>query len=262
MSVHLDALADEVFDAAAAQGRGDGDIRRLPFGEVRRNPEYPDLFFLNGLADLIAPDWTVADLERCIAAYLPGIVNARVSSRDPATIASLGPRLLQAGYQADCRVAMLQVAPVTAHPTDDLRVVQVDTPEQWRAFEELIGQDTAEHGWTGAMTAQLIRLYRWQASNQPEWWLLAHAGREAVGYVGLYQHGAIAYLHALYTRASARRRGTGSALIDEVRRRADALGCGRVTLQCTRDSPLPPYYEARGFRTVGEMSIWMKSNAW
>ncbi|MEO6797377.1 MAG: GNAT family N-acetyltransferase [Candidatus Dormibacter sp.] len=259
MSVHLDALADEVFSAADAQARGEGDAVRLFFGEVRRNPAYPDLFFLHGIADLRAPDWTVTDLERIIAEHLPGLTRVRVSSRDPATIAGLGPRLAEAGSDAERRVAMVQVAPPDGPGVGGPEVGLIESAADWRAFEQLVGEDAREHGWTPAMTGQLVALYRWQAANQPQSWLLARASGDPVGRVGLYQHGTVGYLHALYTRASARRRGVGSSLVWAVGERARALGCERVTLQCTRDSFLPGFYRALGFRTVGEMWIWMKS---
>ncbi len=258
MSVHLEALADEVFTAAAAQARGDGEAIRLPFGEVRRNPAYPDLFFLNGITDLQAPDWTASELEGVIADHLAGLPRVRISSRDPATIAGLGPRLATVGYDAECRVAMVQVAPANP-PGGGPEVRLVESAADWRAFERLIEEDTREHGWTPAMTGQLVALYHWQAENQPQSWLLAGLHGDGVGYVGLYQHGTVGYLHALYTRASARRRGVGSSLVDAVGGRARTVGCERVTLQCTRDSFLPAFYQAFGFRTVGEMWIWMRS---
>lgn len=258
MSVHLEALADEVFSAAAAQARGEGLTVRLPFGEVRRNPAYPDLFFLNGIADLRGPDWTLTDLEQVFEEHFPGIAHLRVSSRDPATIARLGPQLLGSGYEATCRAAMVQVTPSSEPRAGNFEVRPVETAEAWQAFEASIGEDTTEHGWTSAMTAQLIRLYRWQVENQPQSWLLAFDGPAAVGHVGLYQHATVGYLHAVYTRVAARRRGVGSALVTAAAEKARALGCERLTLQCDRDSFLPAYYETLGFRTVGEMWIWMK----
>ena len=63
MSVQLDALADEVFAAAAAHVRAGARATRRPFGEVIWNPAYPDLAFANLIQDLVAPDWTVEDLD-------------------------------------------------------------------------------------------------------------------------------------------------------------------------------------------------------
>ncbi len=258
MSVHLDALADEVFDAASALGRGDGVSTRLPFGEVRRNPAYPDLFFLNGISGLRAPDWTVTDVERAVAEHLPGIGLVRITSRDPGTIARLGPQFAEAGYEAECRVAMVQVALPEGARTSGVEIGPVETATDWRDFELSISNDSSEHQWTGAMTRQLVDLYRAQATNPWQSWLLARAAGEPLGHVGLYQHATVGYLHALFTRETARRRGVGSALVEEAGRRARAIGCERLTLQCTRDSFLPAYYRAFRFRTVGEMWIWMK----
>lgn len=259
MSVHLDALADEVFAAAAAQALGEGETVRLPFGEVRRNLEYPDLFFLNGISDLRAPDWTGKDLERALREHLPGIGRLRVSSRDPMTVARLGPGLVDAGWEADARVAMVQVSPPDDLAAAALEIHEVETDQDWRAYERLIEEGGLEHGWSRSMIAQLERLYRWQAENQPQTWLLTFGNGEAVAHAGLYQHGTVGYFHALYTRRSFRRRGAGSTLVNQAGRLARRLGCERLTLQCSRDSFLPAYYQAMGFRIVGEMSVWIKS---
>jgi N-acetylglutamate synthase-like GNAT family acetyltransferase len=238
LSVQLEALADEVFGAAAAQGRVGGESVRRPFGEIVWNTTYPDLFFLNGIEDLVAPNWEAADLERVVHEAMPGATTYRASSRDPATIAALNPRLIAAGYTSEARVAM----------------VQVSIP----AFEGLIHADTQEHGWTGPMKAQLIALYRWRAANTPHHFYLADDGTQTVGHVGVFQHSMSGYLHGLYTRPSARRRGVGATLTLAMSAQARALGCERLTLQCTRDSSLPAYYQRLGFRAVGEKQIWTR----
>jgi GNAT superfamily N-acetyltransferase len=134
----------------------------------------------------------------------------------------------------------------------------VRTEQAWTAFEGLIHADTQEHGWTDPMRAQLIALYRWRAANTPHHFYLADDGTETVGHVGLFQHGTSAYLHGLYTHPSARCRGAGAALTIAMSAEARALGCGRLTLQCTRDSSLPRYYGRLGFRAVGEKQIWTR----
>jgi GNAT superfamily N-acetyltransferase len=258
VSVQLEALADEVFGAAAAQGRAGGESARRSFGEVVWNPTYPDLFFFNGIEDLVAPNWDAADLERVIREAIPQPTTLRASSRDPATIAALNPRLMAAGYSSETRVAMVQVLiPESSRPAT-FRIIPVDNPQAWLGFEALIQADTREHGWTEPMTAQLIALYRWRAANTPHRFYLADDGKQPVGHVGLLQHGTTAYLHGLFTHPSARRRGAGAALTLAMSAEARALGCERLTLQCTRDSPLPAYYESLGFRAVGEKQIWTR----
>ena len=104
MSVQLDALADEVFAAAAAHARAGARATRRPFGEVISNPEYPDLAFANVIQDLVAPDWTVEDLERAVEQELSTARRVRIRSRDARTVAALGPRLATAGYPGEARV--------------------------------------------------------------------------------------------------------------------------------------------------------------
>jgi N-acetylglutamate synthase-like GNAT family acetyltransferase len=208
---------------------------------------------------------------------LPGATTFRASSRDPATIARLNPRLIAAGYSSETRVAMVQVSvPSIPSPARGggqiseprcgkasasggrFKILPVASEEEWTAFEGLIRADTEEHGWTGAMRAQLIALFRWRAANTPHHFYLADDGTQPVGHVGLFQHGTSAYLHGLYTHPSARRRGAGAALTLGMSPEARALGCERLTLQCTRDSSLPAYYQRLGFRTVGEKQIWTR----
>jgi N-acetylglutamate synthase-like GNAT family acetyltransferase len=212
---------------------------------------------LNGIEDLVAPDWEAADLERVVREAIPQATTYRASSRDPATISALNPRLIAAGYSSETRVAMVQVS-IPADSGTAFTVVRVDSPQTWHRFEALIGVDTREHSWTEPMRAQLIALYRWRASNTPHHFYLAENDTQTVGHVGLLQHGTTAYLHGLYTHPSARRRGAGAALTLAMSAEARALGCERLTLQCTRDSSLPAYYSRLGFRAVGEKQIWSR----
>jgi len=195
---------------------------------------------------------------------LPQTTTLRASSRDPATIAALNPRLVGAGYNSETRVAMVQVSlPSTPSASGGgqgggFKILPVESEESWAAFERLIHADTEEHGWTEPMRAQLIALYRWRAANTPHRYYLADDGTQTVGHVGLFQQGTTAYLHGLYTHPSARRRGAGAALTLAMSAQARALGCERLTLQCTRDSSLPGYYARLGFRAVGEKQIWTR----
>lgn len=219
---------------------------------------------MNGIEDLVAPNWNAADLERVVQEAIPQTTTFRASSRDPATIAALNPRLIAAGYTSETRVAMIQVS--VPSPASLLAeggggrytILPVQSDRDWHRFEALVHADTHEHSWTDPMSAQLIALYRWRAANTPHHFYLADDGSQTVGHVGLFQHGTSAYLHGLYTHPSARRRGAGAALTLAMSAEARTLGCERVTLQCTRDSSLPAYYERLGFRVVGQKQIWTR----
>jgi N-acetylglutamate synthase-like GNAT family acetyltransferase len=231
---------------------------------------------LNGIEDLVAPNWEAAELERVVREAIPRAPTYRASSRDPATISALNPRLIAAGYTSETRVAMVQVSiPSSLAPSrggqiseprcgkasasgGGFKIAPVGTDASWAAFEGLIHADTQEHLWTGPMEAQLIALYRWRAANTPHHFYLVEDGTQTIGHVGLFQHGTSAYLHGLYTHPSARRRGAGAALTLAMSAEARALGCERLTLQCTRDSPLRGYYSRLGFRAVGEKQIWTR----
>jgi N-acetylglutamate synthase-like GNAT family acetyltransferase len=212
----------------------------------------------------VAPNWEAADLERVVREAIPQATTFRASSRDPETIAALNRRLITAGYSSETRVAMVQVStPSIPSPSGGgqgggFKISPVGSEEAWAAFEGLINADTQEHGWTGPMRAQLVALYRWRVANTPHYFYLADDGARAVGHVGLFQQRSSAYLHGLYTHPSERRRGAGAALTLAMSAEARALGCERVTLQCTSDSSLPAYYERFGFRAVGEKQIWTR----
>jgi ribosomal protein S18 acetylase RimI-like enzyme len=269
VSVQLEALADEVFEAAAAQARLGGHSARHPFGEAIWNPDYPDLFFLNGIGRLVAPDWSVADFEATVRQVLPGTRHVRAYSRDPKTIATLGAALTAAGYRHEVRVAMVQVdtpSPAGGSPSPSeggqgggLRVIRVDDAVSWQDFEASIRADTHEHGWSPAMTDQYLRLTHWRATNTPHQYFLAYQGDRAIAHVGLFQTGATAYLHGLYTDPGSRRRGAGRALTLAMTAEARAIGCDRLTLQCIDDGYLPGYYRKLGYRSVGEQRLWSKA---
>ncbi|HET9847773.1 MAG TPA: GNAT family N-acetyltransferase [Candidatus Dormibacteraeota bacterium] len=265
-------MADEVFAAAAAQARAGARAVRRPFGEVIWNPTYPDLFFLNAVGDLIAPDWQVGDFETAVREAMPGVATFRGYSRDPRTIATLGQSLVAAGYRHDVRIAMIQtftpeqfslsrpVPPPLAGegPGGGFHTLPVDNPERWTDLERLISVDTREHGWPEAIRDQLIALDRWRVAQTPTRFFLAYQADRAVAHVGLFQHATTAYLHALFTDPAARRHGAGSILTSAMHDEATAWGCDRLVLQCNDDGYLPGYYARLGFRAVGEQHLWTK----
>jgi GNAT superfamily N-acetyltransferase len=255
-------LADEVFAAAAAQARAGARSLRRPFGEAIWNPTYPDLFFLNGIGDLVAPDWQVGDFEAAVRETMPGVAGFRAYSRDQRTIATLGASLVAAGYLRDVRIAMVQTfippSPLWGRQGRGFTIHPVDNNDRWMAFEQLIHADTDEHGWTPPMREQLIDLYRWRVQQTPTQFFLAYEADRALAHVGLFQHGTTAYLHALFTVPTARRRGAGSILTLAMHDQAAAMGCDRLVLQCSDDGYLPGYYTRLGLRAVGEQHIWTK----
>lgn len=258
LSVQLDALADEVFDAAAAQARLGSQSRRLPNGEVIWNLDYPDLFFLNGIGDLVAPDWSVEDFEQTIQEAVPSARNFRGLSRDPRTVARLGRRLIDAGYQHDVRLGMVQVSMPSAPPSTSFEIVGVSDGRSLADFEASLRTDGQEHGWSRAMIDQYVSLCHHRAAETTTRYFLAYQNGQPIAHVGLFQHRATAYLHGLYTRPAFRRRGAGSALTGAMSDQAIVIGCDRLTLQCSDDGYLPGYYARLGFRPVGEQHIWTR----
>lgn len=264
MSIQLEALADEVFDAAAAQARLGSQSTRHPFGEVLRNPEYPDLFFLNGIARLVAPSWSIDDVNEMVDELLLGLKQVRIDSRDPATVANLRG-LTEAGYRHDVRVAMVHVGQVELSPVagggsgKGFSAVEVADAVSWADFEESLRTDAREHEWTAAMAAQYVRLCRWRVENTPHRYYLLYEGDRRLSHAGLFQHGRTIYLHGVYTRPDARRGGAGSALTQAMVGEASRLGGDRLVLQCSDDGHLPAFYARLGYRPVGEQHIWSKA---
>lgn len=257
MSVQLEALAEEVFEAASAQSRLGSHVERHAFGEVIVNTEYPELGFLNGIGSLVAPGWSVGDFETIVNQRLRGVRQIRASSRDPATVATLGAALTAAGYHHEVRVAMV-LAFLDPSPSGSYRISRVDDGTRWSDFEGSIRMDSREHGWSQPMIEQFLALTRWRAANTAHRFYLLYRADQPLAHVGLFQHRATAYLHGLYTCPRARRRGAGSTLMQAMAREAASIGCDRLTLQCIDDGYLPGYYAQLGYRAVGEQHLWTK----
>jgi GNAT superfamily N-acetyltransferase len=260
VSVQLEALADEAFNAGAAHARAGTYSVRRPFGEVIWNPVCPDLIFVNVIQDLVAPDWTVADLERAVREELSGARRVRINSRHAETITRLSRPLAAAGYESETRVGMVQVDMPSA-PGSGLSIRKVETSPTWAAFDELNRVDIAEAGGNETLTQQLIDLCHWRAANTAHHYFLAYQADGAVACLGLFQDGTTAYLHSLFTHPAHRRMGAGSDLMLAVSEQALAMGCQRIALRCTRDSGLPAFYARLGFRAVGEQQVWTKPAA-
>jgi len=256
VSVNVEALADEVHAAATAPAREGARFERRPYGEIITNPSYPAVFFLHAIYELEAPDWDAARLERVIDEAMPYATEYRAYSRDPATRAGLGPRLVAAGYEArhDALMAQLFEPPTAAELP--FRIEQVTDARSWRDFESLVRTDWAK--FEARAVDQLLGFYRWSVDNAPRRFYIAYEGDRGIAHAGLHQHGFTGYFHALFTLPEARRRGAGSMLTVRLAEEAHAAGCDRVVLHCDRDSHLPAYYERLGFRTVGEETVWSR----
>jgi ribosomal protein S18 acetylase RimI-like enzyme len=263
VSIQLEALAEEVFGAAAAQARLGSHSVRKGFGELIWNRQYPDLLFLNSVSDLVARDWSVADLERSMQEAIPGLRSYRVYSRDPATIANLGRALTDAGYEHEVRIAMVQAYQEVSRDAwsakrAEFRCVAVGVEAAWKDLEASLHTEGAERGWPRNMSEQYVDLLRWRCENSPHHYALALDAGRPVAHAGWYQHRTTAYLHGIYTHRDQRRRGAARQLTLTMAEDSRRAGCDRVTLQCIDDGYLPAYYGRLGFRSVGEQHIWAK----
>src|SRR5690348_2576603 len=144
MSVQIEALAGEVFQAAGVMQRAGAVLARRPFGEVVTNPDYPDVFFLNFLADLYAPEWMAADLEAALLVESPRLRHYRASSRNRETCDRLDPRLQGAGYQPEHKLGMVLVREPAVRGAQ-VRIEPATSPVLWPAAERLIRSEW--EGW-------------------------------------------------------------------------------------------------------------------
>lgn len=256
MSVQLEALADEVFEAAGAANQAIADVVRHPFGVLLRTPRFPDVFFLNGLKDLRAPQWRRAEVEAVLHRELPWASHDRVATRDPRTRAGLEAELLAAAYRAEHKTAMLQldVPPVMASP--GLQIVPVVSAGQWEAFDAQVRDDWAS--WPAATVSQVQEVFHAFARVLPDRFYLAVADGRPLGRVGLLAYRRMGYIHGLATVPDARRRGIGTALLRQMETEAKAAGCDRLCLLCDSNSWLPGYYARFGYVIVGEEYTWSK----
>jgi GNAT superfamily N-acetyltransferase len=259
VSVQLEALADEVFDAACDQARLSGEVLHRPFGDLLINPDYPDLEFMNSVDNLIARAWSVSRLESAVREAVPAGAQVRLTSRDPETVATLGAALSASGYRHEVRIAMVAAFAV---PRDDAAVhsvIPVDSASAWSDFEAMIHVESRDDGWTPQMTEQYIRLCRWRAGNTAHRYYLLDESGHPLSRVGLFQSGRTVYLHGLYTRPDARRRGAGAALMLAMGSETQRMGSDRLVLQTVEDGHLPQYYARLGYRPVGEQHLWTRS---
>ena len=256
MSVQLQALADEVFDALAAQARVSAESIRRPFGEVIRNPAYPDLPAVNMIQGLVAPDWTLDEVLAAIRRELGTARRVQVTSRDPHTVGALDPRL-RAWGASDSRYGMALVRPPEPQPRPGPGpapdVVGIESAAQWAACASFLRRHAVRHNWTAAWMRQLFALIRWRAANTPHRYYVACRGDEVTGCLGLFQHGSTAYVHHPFGWASMSS-DVEDVLTLTVIEEATALGCDRVVTECAREDGRSMW--RLGFRVVGEQQVW------
>jgi GNAT superfamily N-acetyltransferase len=256
VSVQLEALADEVFEAAGAANQAIADVVRHPFGVLLGAPRYPDVFFLNGLKELRAPEWRRADVEAVLHRALPWASYDRVVTRDSQTRTALEAELLAAGYLPEHKTGMLQVTVPPGVASADVQIVPVSSAGEWDALDAQVRDDWAS--WPSATISQIVEVFHAFTRVLPDRFYLAVAGGRPVGRVGLLVYRRMGYVHGLVTAPDARRRGVATALMREMEKEAQAAGCDRLCLLCDSDSWLPGYYARLGYVIVGEEYTWRK----
>lgn len=255
MSVQLEALADDVFEAAGAANQAIANAVRHPFGLVLSAPRFPEVFFLNTLKDLEAPDWSVAGLEAFLHREIPRASYDRVVTRHPPTRTNLERGLLAAGYRAEHKMAMLQANPApTSRPS--IRIVPVADGPTWAAFDTQVEQDWRR--WPQSTIRQVIAVFHAFTEVLPDRFYLAMLDGGVVGRVGMLRHRDLGYVHGLAVLPTVRRRGVGTALMRAMEAQARAEGCERIALLCETDSWLPAYYGRLGYIPISEEATWMK----
>ena len=91
---------------------------------------------------------------------------------------------------------------------------------------------------------------------QPELFMIAIEGEEVIGSVMAGYDGHRGWLYAVAVRESHRRRGIGSALIQEAERRLQALGCGKINLQIQpANVSVEEFYRRLGYGVENRISM-------
>ncbi len=80
-----------------------------------------------------------------------------------------------------------------------------------------------------------------------EYCLAAYQDDELVGTAIFRERGGVAHLKNVISTAARRSQGIGGALVDEFVRRAEALGCHKLTLVTYHDEPSVRFYRRHGF---------------
>lgn len=86
-----------------------------------------------------------------------------------------------------------------------------------------------------------------RAWRRQEYCLAAYDGDEIVGAAVYRILGGVAHLENLIVTRGRRRRGLGGCLLEEFIRRAEALGCHKLTLRAAETDELVRFYRRHGF---------------
>jgi predicted N-acetyltransferase YhbS len=92
---------------------------------------------------------------------------------------------------------------------------------------------------------------------EPEGWLLACRGSEAIGLVGAINYGSFAYLGLMTVHERAQRQGIGRQLMEILLAGLDARGCPMVLLDATE--PGAGLYSQMGFVEDGQTAHFVRS---
>jgi GNAT superfamily N-acetyltransferase len=259
-SLHVQALAEEVFETEVALSRAGGHTRRYSFGEVVSNAAYPHIYLANAILGFQATDWPAERLGAFFEEAIPHSPQRKLATTNATVRAGIEPTLLADGYRSEHKLAMVQVAAPEGSAPPAIAMERV-VPPGWTHYDALVRESTAESStpWLPAAVDEWIALKHWQAENLPLEWYVASEASEPVGRIGLFQHGFTARLQNVFVRHYARHRGVATAMLLAMTTRARQLGCQRLTLMCGLGSTLPEFYRRFGFRPVGEWYAWTRS---
>lgn len=88
--------------------------------------------------------------------------------------------------------------------------------------------------------------------NKDTLYLVAEENGEVLGYLGLWQSFEEADITNVAVKSTARRKGVGTALLEEIKKQAESRGITVLTLEVRKSNEAAIYlYEKQGFHSVG-----------
>jgi len=177
----------------------------------------------------------------------------------PATPPGVERGLRRYGFRV-CRISLvLECRPEWARPTlrpeiEVAEVTQADLDTWHRVFISAFGTPAGD-----PMADPLAARQAFAALADRSCWLLARNGHGPAGCGILYQEREIAFLLAVGTLPSARRRGVGTTLVSTAVSRALAGNAGLVFLETAREGIARRLYQRVGFRVAYQRRTLMVS---
>ena len=250
------AMVDMCTSAPPAVSRALG-LQARHFGSaVAQMATHANVALFNRVVGLgLTEPVTEALLDDIMALYLPTGNMFMVQVVPHAQPATLSEWLMARGFLAHGNWTKLQRGPEPLPVTTDLRVEPVG-PEYAEVFAEIV---SLAYGIPPEEVA--LRLFMQSIVGRAGWQtFMAFDGARPIGTGALFVRDKVGWLGFAATLPEARRRGAQSALLARRIQTATALGCHRLVVEVTEDTPARPNPSSRNVQRAGFQIAYQRHN--